>query len=424
MLGTIDLTLNTNYIEVGEAFDVSYLKRTNVVASSTCVDEGSITFNNVPLVADVEYSIVPAEEASTADSAAIYSVVFSADEIDSILGAGQFVDEDLKFNFAIYSVSDESLRFYRRESIPVVGATFEGRVVSSVYTGWDGDGWTIWSPGSWAEHQNSIRLVSVEDDGIAPLSTFSWFNNFKACTAITINRLDMRKVSNMSSMFSGCGVEVLDLSNMNVGNVHDMSSLFASCKNLKSVNFSGFDTSGATTFRSMFTDCSALTELDLSGFDTRNVTDMHSMFSFCGALEHVDISEFDTGRVTTMNSLFNTCASLQSMKFPESMNLASLYDMGYMFKSCTCLQEVDLSMFDTALVRYMQNMFYDCRALRTIYVSSAFVTRSVTNSSSMFFNCDVLHGGAGTKYTSVNQEKEYARIDNPPDAPGYFTLKS
>lgn len=35
---------------------------------------------------------------------------------------------------------------------------------------------------------------------------------------------------------------------------------------------------------------------------------------------------------------------------------------------------------------------------------------------------EALHG-AGTTWSSSHIDKEYARIDNPPDAPGYFTLK-
>lgn len=42
----------------------------------------------------------------------------------------------------------------------------------------------------------------------------------------------------------------------------------------------------------------------------------------------------------------------------------------------------------------------------------------------MFYKCSSLVGGAGTAYNSGHTDKEYARIDNPPDAPGYFTLKA
>ena len=41
----------------------------------------------------------------------------------------------------------------------------------------------------------------------------------------------------------------------------------------------------------------------------------------------------------------------------------------------------------------------------------------------MFQYSSKLIGGNGTKFSSSFIDKTYARIDNPPDSPGYFTLK-
>ena len=41
----------------------------------------------------------------------------------------------------------------------------------------------------------------------------------------------------------------------------------------------------------------------------------------------------------------------------------------------------------------------------------------------MFYGCNALKGGAGTTYKSYYTYKIYARVDNPPEAPGYFTYK-
>ena len=71
----------------------------------------------------------------------------------------------------------------------------------------------------------------------------------------------------------------------------------------------------------------------------------------------------------------------------------------------------------------MANMFSYCSNLSTIYVSDLFDTSSVTSSGNMFSNSTKLVGGAGTKYNSSYIDKTYARIDNPPDSPGYFTYK-
>ena len=68
-------------------------------------------------------------------------------------------------------------------------------------------------------------------------------------------------------------------------------------------------------------------------------------------------------------------------------------------------------------------MFFYNLALTTILVSNNFVVGQVTSSRDMFNRCFDLVGGGGTPFNSNYVDKTYARIDNPPDAPGYFTLK-
>ena len=68
--------------------------------------------------------------------------------------------------------------------------------------------------------------------------------------------------------------------------------------------------------------------------------------------------------------------------------------------------------------------------LTTIYVSEynsttgkGWTTKKVTSSSWIFYGCENLVGGNGTKYNSSYIDKIYARIDTA-DAPGYFTKKN
>jgi len=83
---------------------------------------------------------------------------------------------------------------------------------------------------------------------------------------------------------------------------------------------------------------------------------------------------------------------------------------------------VDLSGLNVAKITNMSSMFEDCTRLRTIYVDGTWNTAKVSSSTRMFTNCTNLVGGNGTVYDSSKTNKEYARIDNPPDSPGYFTL--
>ena len=174
----------------------------------------------------------------------------------------------------------------------------------------------------------------------------------------------------MSSMFSYCILTTLNLSGWNTGSVTNMSSMFQGCSRLTNLNLSGWDTGSVTDMSNMFFNCQSLTTLDLSGFDTGSVTDMSTMFQWCGKLTSLDVSGWDTGSVTNMRSMFN-----------------------------------------------------GCRKLETVYVGNRWSTANVTSSPFMFSDCNALKGGAGTRYNSSYKDKTYARIDNPPDAPGYFTYK-
>ena len=83
------------------------------------------------------------------------------------------------------------------------------------------------------------------------------------------------------------------------------------------------------------------------------------------------------------------------------------------------MTKFDLSSFDTSKVTDMRYMFAIDDNLQTIYVSDKWTTETVTDSYSMFYNCNSLIGGNGTKY-SGNVDKTYARIDNP-NQQGYLT---
>lgn len=108
----------------------------------------------------------------------------------------------------------------------------------------------------------------------------------------------------------------------------------------------------------------------------------------------------------------------------KNLDTSNVTDMSFSFASVSKCAVLDVSNFDTGNVTKMDGMFYHCSLLETIYASSAFVVSQVASSPDMFRYDEKLVGGAGTTYIANNpRDKTYARIDNPPDAPGYFTLK-
>ncbi len=203
------------------------------------------------------------------------------------------------------------------------------------------------------------------------------------------------------------------------------SSLFYGCNRLTSIDLSGLNTSHVVSMSDLFTTCSYLTNLNISEFDTSNVTDMSSMFYYCVRLQNLDLSHFDTSHVTSMRCMFYY---LYYQRDSGSLNITSfdtsnVRDMWGMFQNCNC-GNLDLSSFDTAKVTDMSYMFNYCPASR-VCVSDLWTTDLVSDSSAMFGGFSRVVGGAGTAWNrNYPTDKTYARVDNPPDEPGYFTYKA
>lgn len=99
---------------------------------------------------------------------------------------------------------------------------------------------------------------------------------------------------------------------------------------------------------------------------------------------------FAEARPTTCAYWFFSCKKLKNIEGIEFLNTEKVKDMRGMFYECICLENLDLSKFDTKMVTNMRNMFYNCQKLKTLDLSS-FETDMVTNMESMFYNCILLN---------------------------------
>ena len=217
---------------------------------------------------------------------------------------------------------------------------------------------------------------------------------------------------NCTSLETISGLEYL-----NTANITDMSSMFWNCSNLKSLDFTKFDTKNVSSMYFMFYGCSNLTSLNLTNFNTKNVKNMNGMFGDCTHLTSLDITNFNTAKVTDMGNMFLGCSNLTSLDL-TNFNTAKVTDMHGMFKGCSALTSLDLTNFNTAEVRDMNRMFNmldeSSTALTTIYVSDNFVTTNVRDGENMFKNCTKLKGFQ--KYFLLYTDHQYANYTT-----GYFT---
>lgn len=249
--------------------------------------------------------------------------------------------------YAIFSETDNSLTFIRSEMKPVVGEIYDGKVISSVYTGFEADEYEqipdpenerylINSP--WHEENKHEVIESVVfDDVIKPISTANWFYRFSECTSFDLNNLDTTNVTDMTSMFSGCvKLESLDVAIFDTSNVENMIEMFSCCSELKNLDLSNFDTSKVTNMAGLFNLCGELTSVNLSGIDTSNVENMRYMFGYCYNLTGVDVSSFNPIKAIDMCYMFYLAgcdSDTFEIKGLENWDVSNVKDMEGMFKA-------------------------------------------------------------------------------------------
>ena len=181
-----------------------------------------------------------------------------------------------------------------------------------------------------------------------------------------------------------------------------------------------FDTSFAnarpTSCYKWFWWCDKLKQVEgIKNLNTKEVTDMVDMFCDCRDLSSLDVSGFNTGKVTDMSGMFYECISLKLLDVAK-FNTANVKSMSNMFYRCYNLDLLNVTNFNTANVTNMQGMFSGCPALTTIYASDKFVTTNVETGSNMFFNCIKLKGFIDYKNNSDKTDHTNANYKT-----GYFT---
>ena len=309
---------------------------------------------------------------------------------------------------------------------------------------WVEDGTTVGAINYYLENGTIVHIVFDKSfSTYTPTSLNGFFANLKKLETITgLEYLNTENVTNMGRMFYDCSkLTSLDVSKFNTANVTNMSYMFYNCKALTSLDVTHFNTANVTNMGYIFYICSSLTSLDVTHFNTAKVTDMRYMFSSCSSLTSLDVTNFKTANVANMSYMFSGCSALLSLDV-TNFNTANVTNMSYMFTGCSALLSLDVTNFNTANVTNMSTMFYNCskltslyltnfntekvtsmegmfsrcKALTTIYASSKFVTTQVSNSSSMFYNCEKLKGEVVVWTKGNATDKTYAKIEG-----GYFS---
>ena len=104
-------------------------------------------------------------------------------------------------------------------------------------------------------------------------------------TSIDFNGcINTSNVTTLAYMFQNCRMLTsLDLRGFNTANVTSLHSMFASCNALQNITFgNSFSTNKVTKMDFVFQNCKNLTSLDLTGFSFNNNPTTDQMFYYAG----------------------------------------------------------------------------------------------------------------------------------------------
>lgn len=128
-----------------------------------------------------------------------------------------------------------------------------------------------------------------------------------------------------------------DLSGWDVKKVTNMNSLFASCHQFNG-NVSRWDVARVMDFGSMFRDCVKFNQ-ELSSWDTRKAESMYAMFLYAPQFQGFGLENWDTSKTKLMNSMFREAKAFNgNLSGWDVRNVETMAAMVRLFISI-CLRE-------------------------------------------------------------------------------------
>ena len=226
------------------------------------------------------------------------------------------------------------------------------------------------------------------------------FKNCKDIKFIDFQGFDFSEVLDTSEMFQNCtSLTSINFGESNANKVIKMSNMFSNCSSLLNISLTIFKNSLVTDMSYIFKNCSSLNIINLLDFKTSNVEKMDGMFELCSNLINLE-QNFDTSKVVSMEKMFSNCKNLDSLNI-SNFDVSSVTNMNSIFKGCTKLTSIELFNQKTFSLINMGSMFQSCSSLKSIDLSN-FETTSVQFMNDLFHDCKSLN--TPTKF-EFNTEK-------------------
>ena len=133
----------------------------------------------------------------------------------------------------------------------------------------------------------------------------------------------------------------------------------------------------------MFSYCSKLISIDLLTFDLSNVENMESMFFGCSSLEKFGIYPYSYGKINKANNL-------HYIKYYDfNINIQKVKYMSNLFKECKSLKFIYISFWNLTSVNNISGMFYNCYSLKSLFLGKFYLNNNISMGY-LFYNCSFL----------------------------------
>lgn len=287
--------------------------------------------------------------------------------------------KDMSFAFAQSAATNIDLSNWDTSSVTNMYATFYNNTItdySSIYN---------WN----TSKVKDCRYIFGVDTKITSLDLSGW--DFSSCIYMTKafigdNNLvslklpqNISKVLDLQGTFSGCPIELLDVSNIDTSNCLYLDYTFnaelsPSFPIAALTGYENWNTNNVTTFQATFQNQSKLTSLDLSNWSFENAKDLSWMFNGCSELTELKLGNL-VNQATTLLGMFQKCSSLTELNV-DNLCTSACTNVSQLFYNDSSLTSLDLSTWDFSNCTSMKHLFRGANNLTSLKLPKSCVNKA------------------------------------------------
>ena len=285
-----EIIVNDDAIENGESYELVRIYTDETASTSTATQDDQVTFEDVTVVKNTSYAVVP--EGGDVETDSIVEFFTDKDVTDKVNnGEAVTLGEAPGVAYAVYNSNDKSLNFYKKSSAPASTDTETVYVIDETNTE---------KNVPWGDHVSDIESVAVIDNGIQPTNISEWFAGCTNLTSVDVLKLDTSKLVTAESLFAACwSVDVLDISTWDVSNLKSAGFMFFEMFDLKTIYANHtWDTYTLHNNESLFHENQALVGGAGSAYKTYGAGQWDGEKYIYGTLAHIDGGTSNPGYFT------------------------------------------------------------------------------------------------------------------------------